>query len=125
MKSLSGNSFFRLFDMLTATSNPGLKLDRWAVDDVRIERERHSFSGRTHCFAIDVFMLSRPGRRSWTLMVAKEFWWDGGHKRAIKMQGWSRSIDGSRREIMAWVRGQEIDLQRQTGVFVDRAPKAG
>jgi hypothetical protein len=125
MKSLSGTSFFRLFDMLAATNNPGLRLDRWAVDDVRFERERHSFSGRTHCYAIDVFMLSRPGRRSWTLMVAKEYWWDGDHKRAIRMQSWSRPIEGSRRDIMAWLRGQEIDLQRQEGVFVDRTKKAG
>jgi hypothetical protein len=41
MKSLSGTSFFRLFDMLATANNPGLRLDRWAVDDVRFERERH------------------------------------------------------------------------------------
>ena len=125
MKTLSGASFFRLFDMLTAASNPGLKADRWAVEDVCFERERHSFSGRTHCFAIDVFMLSRAGRSGWTLMVAKEFWWDGDHKRAIRMQGWSRPIDGRRRDIMVWLRDKEIELQRQTGVFVDRKRKAG
>jgi hypothetical protein len=45
MKSLLGTSFFRLFDMLAATNNQGLRLNRWAVDDVRFERERHSFSG--------------------------------------------------------------------------------
>ena len=125
MKNLSGTSFFRLFDMLAASGNPGLRLDRWAVDDVRFQRERHSFSGRTHCFAIDVFILSHPGRRSWTLMVTKEYWWDGDHRRAIRMQSWSRPLAGSRRDIMAWLCGQEIDLRNQTGVFVDRARKAG
>ena len=114
MKSLSGTSFFRLFDLLVATSNPGLKLDRWAIDDVHFERERHSFSGRTHCFSIEVCMLSRPGRRRWTLMVAKEYWWEGGHKRAIKALRWSRPIEGSRRDIMAWLRTKETVLQRQT-----------
>jgi len=47
MKSLSGTAFFRLFDLLAGINNPGLRLDRWAVDDVRFERERHRFSGWT------------------------------------------------------------------------------
>jgi hypothetical protein len=62
MKSLSNASFFRSFDLLVGETNPGQKLDDWKVDDVQFERERHSFSGRTHCYVIDVFTVfaSRP-----------------------------------------------------------------
>lgn len=112
MKTLSGSSFFRLFDMLITIGNPGLKLDRWKIGDAQVERERHSFSGRTHCFAIDVYMLTHEGRKGWKLMIAKEHWWDGNHKHAIRTQAWARLIEGSRRDAMAWLRSKETDLQR-------------
>jgi hypothetical protein len=112
MKSLSSTSFFRVFDLLVGETTPGQKSDGWQVDDVRFERERHSFSGRTHCFAIDVFTISHPGRRSWGLTVVKEYWWEGGHKRSIKTQNWSRPINGSRRDIIAWFRAHEDAFQR-------------
>jgi hypothetical protein len=107
MKTLSGSSFFRLFDLLLSESSPGPHAVDWTVNDVRFARERHSFSGRSHCFAADVFTLSHPGRRRWTLMVVKEYWWDGGHKRSIRTQTWSKPIEGRRRDIMAWLREQE------------------
>lgn len=102
-----------MFDLLVGTSNLGLELDQRTIDEVRIERERHSFSGRSHCFAIEVYLLSRSGRQSWTLMVTKEYWWDGGHKHAIKTFRWSQPTHGSRRDILTWLRAQEITLQRQ------------
>lgn len=112
MKNFSSASFFSLFDLLVGIGNPGLKLDQWTIDDVRFERERHSYSGRTHCFVIEMFVLSCQGRRGWKLLVAKEHWWDGGHKRAIKEMRWSRPTEGSRRDIVAWLRTKEIALQR-------------
>lgn len=114
MKTLSDASFFRVFNLLVGTSNPGQKLDSWTIDDVHFERERHTFGGRTYCFAIDVFALSRVGRRGWSLIVVKEFWWDGGHRRSIRTQGWSKLAGGSRRDVMVWLRGQEQRLERQT-----------
>jgi hypothetical protein len=112
MKTLSGSSFFRVFDLLIGETNPGQKMDGWKAGDVHFERERHNFSGHTHCFAIDVFTVSQPGRRHWTLMVVKEYWWDGGHKRSIKTLNWSRPIEGSHRDIMAWFRAQEGAYRR-------------
>jgi hypothetical protein len=112
-ENLSSASFFQVFDLLVGNGNPGLKLDRWTIDDVYFERERHSFSGRTHCFVIELFVLSRAGRRGWKLIVAKEHWWDGDYKPVIKELRWSRPAEGSRRDIMAWLRAQEIDLQRR------------
>ena len=112
MKSLSGASFFRTFELLVGTSNPGLKADQWTIDDVRFEYAKHGFGDATHCFAIEVFTLSRPGRRGWKLMVVKEHWWDGGYKRVIKELGWSRPLDGRRFDIMTWLRARAVELQR-------------
>jgi hypothetical protein len=107
MKTLSGSSFFRLFDLLLGETDRAQNSVEWLIDDVRFVRERHSYSGRSHCFAVDVFTLSRPGRHRWALMVVKEYWWDGGHKRSIRTQAWSRPIEGRRRDIMAWLREKE------------------
>jgi hypothetical protein len=57
-------------------------------------------------------LLSRRGRRGWELLVTKEYWWTGGHERAIKTLRWSQQTEGARRDIMAWLRDQEIALQR-------------
>lgn len=113
MKTLSSASFFRVFDLLIGTSNPGLKLESWESSGVRIVRERHTYSGRSYCFAIDVFLLTRPGRRGWELIVAKETWWDGGHQRALRSLRWSQATAGNRGDILAWLRDQESELDRR------------
>jgi len=120
MKTLSGSSFFRTFDLLIGTSNPGLKLDAWEVAGVQFERGRHSYGSHSYSFAVDVFVLTRPGKRGWQLLVAKQYWWDGGRKRAIKTQAWSQPLVGSQREIMAWFREREQMLERRAPV--DRLP---
>ena len=112
MKSLSSTSFFRAFDLLIGETNPGQTRDSWKIDNAHFERERHSFSGRTYCYAIDVFTVSHPGRRAWAMTVVKEYWWDGGHRRPIKTQNWSRPIEGSRRDIIGWFRAHEDAFQR-------------
>ncbi len=119
MKTLSGPSFFRTFDLLVGTSNPGLKADQWAVEDVQFTREKHSFSGGTHCFVVEIFFLSRPGRHGWEFMVAKEHWWNDGHKRFIKTLRWSQRTGGEAKNIMTWWRAQETALQRRTEVVID------
>ncbi len=113
MKTLANTSFFRMFDLLVGSSNPGLKLDSWEVAGVQFERDRHSYGGHSYCFTIDLFLLTRPSRRGWQFLVAKEYWWDGGHKRPLKTQHWSLPIAGSRRDIMTWLRERERALDRR------------
>jgi hypothetical protein len=103
-----------MFDLLIGTSNPGMKLDAWEVGGVQFERSRHSFSSRSHSFSVDIFMLTRPGIRGWQLLVTKEYWWAGRHKRPIKTQRWSQPIGGSRRDIMTWLREREQALESET-----------
>jgi hypothetical protein len=112
MKSLASPSFFRLFDLLVSHANPGLKLSRWIFDGVEFERERHSFLGPKHGVAIEIFTLTRGGRRGWTLMVTKEYWWVGEESRALKNLRWARPTSGQRADVISWLRAQEAALER-------------
>jgi hypothetical protein len=112
MKSLASPSFFRLFDLLVSHANPGLKLSRWIFDGVEFERERHSFMGPKHGVAIEIFTLTHGGRRGWTLMVTKEYWWAGEESKALKNLRWARATDGQRGDVMAWLRAQEAAFDR-------------
>lgn len=81
---------------------------------MNIGRERHSFSGGLHCFTIEIFFLAQPGRRGWELIVAKEHWWNAGHQRPLKTLRWSQLTIGSRKDIMAWLREREREIERRT-----------
>jgi hypothetical protein len=111
MKSLARPSFFRIFDLLLAITNSGLKRTRWSHDGVEFERERHSFTGPKHSLTIEIFTLTRGGRRGWSLMVTKEYWWAGEGK-AFKNLRWARPLSGQRADILTWLRNQEAALEQ-------------
>jgi len=113
MKSLARPSFFRVFDLLLGTTNPGLKRSSWSHGGVGWERERHSFSGPKHGQTIEIVTLTRAGRRGWSVMVVKEYWWVGSESRAVKATRWAKPIEGQRSDIMNWFRAQEAALDRQ------------
>lgn len=112
MKSFARPSFFRLFDLLLSMSNPGLRLTHWTFDGVEFERERHSFSGPRHGLTIEICTLTRAGRRGWSLMVTKEYWWAGTESQAFKQLRWARPLTGQRSDVLAWLRTQEAALDR-------------
>jgi hypothetical protein len=112
MKNFVRPSFFRVFDLLLSTTNPGLKRSRWTFDGVEFERERHSFTGPNHGLAVDIVTLTRPGRRGWRLMVTKEYWWAGTESKPLKNLHWARPTAGQRNDILAWMRAQEAALDR-------------
>jgi hypothetical protein len=114
MKNFTNPSFFRLFDLLMSTHNPGLKRSKWTVDGVDCTRERHSFTGQQYGFAVEIFTFARPGRRPWTLMVVQEYWWIGEDAKGSKTLRWARPTGGRRNDIIAWFREQEADLERST-----------
>jgi hypothetical protein len=116
MKSLAQPSFFRVFDLLLGTTNPGLKLSSWTRDGVEWERERHSFMGPKHGQTIEIVTLTRPGRRGWSVMIVKEYWWVGKESKAVKSVRWAKPIEGQRCDIMNWFRAQEAKLDHR--VFV-------
>ncbi|WP_230646779.1 hypothetical protein [Bradyrhizobium sp. Leaf401] len=105
-------SFFRMFDLLITSTNPGMKRSRWTHDGVEFERERHSFSSSRHGIVIEIFTLSRPGRRGWSLMVTKEYWWAGPEATPFKNLRWARPLGGQRSDLFDWLRAQEAALER-------------
>jgi hypothetical protein len=122
MKSLARPSFFRMFDLLVSTTNPRSKLTHWTHDGVEFERERHSFSGPKHGLSIEIVTLTRSGRRGWSLMVTKEYWWARVDSKAFKNLRWARPISGRRSDLFAWLRAQEAALERS--LALTRAPSA-
>ena len=112
MKSLARPSFFRFLDLLLSTTNPGLKRTRWTYDNVDFERERHSFTGPKHGLAIEIVTLTRSGRRGWSFMVTKEYWWAGAEFKPLKNLRWARPLSGRRSDLLNWVQAQEAALER-------------
>lgn len=105
-------SFFRVFDLLLSATNPGWKRTRWSHDGVDFEYERHSFTGSKHGLTIEIFTLTRPGRRGWSFMVTKEYWWAGPESKALKTLRWARALSGQRADLLNWMRAQEAAFAR-------------
>lgn len=120
MKSFARPSFFRLFDLLTGSTNPGLKLSRWRFDGVEFERERHSFTGPRHGLTIEIFTLTCSSQRGWTLMVTKEYWWAGQESKALKSLRWAKPTGGQRSDILAWLRAQETAFNSSASTRISR-----
>lgn len=120
MRSLARPSFFRMFDLLVSSTNPGMKLTRWTHSDVEFERERHSFSSARHGIVIEIFTLTRSGRRGWALMVTKEYWWAGPEAKPFKNLRWARPLSGERSDLFAWLRSQEAALERSLELEMDQ-----
>lgn len=125
MKNFSQPSFFRLFDLLVSLTNRGLKRSHWTHDGVEFKRERHSVMGPRHGLAIEIFTLTRTGRRGWSLMVVKEYWWAGEESKALKNLRWARPLGGQRADILSWLRAQDAKIGRQTFIEENGAASAG
>jgi hypothetical protein len=110
MKTLAHPSFFRVFDLLLGATNPGLKLASWTHDGVSWERERHSFSGSKHGLTIEIVTLTRTGKRGWSVMIVKEYWWAGNESEPLKSLRWAKAVAGQRNDILDWFRTQETLL---------------
>jgi len=113
VKTLASRSFFRTFDLLLAAANPSLTLSCWSHDGVACERERHSFSGGRHGFAVEVVTMTWPGRQGWTLMVVKEFWWAGNREKELRSTRWAQLLSGRREDAIAWMRKQGERFDRE------------
>jgi hypothetical protein len=113
MKTFASASFFRVFELLLNSTNPGLKQRRWTIDGVECEYERHSFNGPRHGFAIEIFTLTREGKRGWSLMIVKEFWYAGKEYDAGRMPHWAKLTSGRREDVFAWLRNQEVSVEQR------------
>ena len=122
MKNFAQPSFFRVFDLLVSLTNRGLKRSHWTHDGVEFERERHSATGPRHGLSIEIFTLRRAGRRGWSLMVIKEYWWAGEESKALKNLRWARPTSGQRGDILSWLRAQDAKIGQES--FVEKGDTA-
>ncbi len=99
-------SFFRILDRLLSAGTGRAPRTHWSIDGVEWQRERHSYSGATHGFTIEVTTGVRAERPGWTLRVVKEYWRDGRGESTRDLQ-WAQVEAGSRAEIVAWLKRQE------------------
>ena len=113
MKSFASPSFFRAFELLLSATNPGMKQSHWTIDGVDCEYDRHSFNGPRYGFAVEIFSLALPGKRGWSLMVVKEFWYAGKVKDAGRMPHWAKLTGGQRADVFSWFRNQEVTLEQR------------
>lgn len=120
MRSLARPSFFRMFDLLVAQGNPGLKRSKWTHAGAEFERERHSFTSSRHGIVIDIVTITRSGRQGWSLMVTKEYWW-GPDDKPFKNVRWARPLSGQRSDLFAWLRTQEAALDEALAQELGRA----
>lgn len=120
MKSLVRPSFFRMFDLLVSSTNPGMKRTRWTHDGVEFERERYSFTSSRQGLVIEIFTLTQIGRRGWSLLVSKEYWWTGPDAKPLKNLRWARSLSGERNDLFAWLRAQEAELERSLSLELEK-----
>jgi hypothetical protein len=105
MRSIGDPAFFRLFEALVAEANPrtGAKRPGWDIDDSHWTWERHTFSGASHGFTMEVCTIARPGPRGWTLLVVKEFWWIADHHKPLRELHWAKLISGNRADAIRWL----------------------
>jgi hypothetical protein len=109
MKNFTSPSFFRLFDLLMSTHNPGFRRSRLTLDGLACARERHSFTGQRHGFAVDIFTFTRAGKRDWSLMVVKEYWWIGEESKDTKvLGGHARPVVGEMISLLGFVNRKQF-----------------
>lgn len=96
-------AFFRIVDRLLSAGTTRVPKTEWSIDGVAWQRERHSYSGATHGFTIEVTTGQHAG---WTVRVVKEYWRDGRGESTRDLQ-WAQVERGNRAEIVAWLKHQE------------------
>jgi hypothetical protein len=111
MRSLGDPAFFRIFDALVAQANPPGRAKRpsWSIDGTDWRSERHTFSGASHNFTMEICTIVKLPPNGWTLLVVKEFWWIADQRQPLRDLRWAKLTAGSRAEAMNWLRKQERD----------------
>jgi hypothetical protein len=105
VKAFGDPAFFRLYEALLAEA-PDSNAFRWTHRGVKWVRTRHSYTSLRHGFGLETVEISKPGSRSWTLLVVKEFWW-GPDGSTLKSTQWAKPASGRREEIRRWVQLEE------------------
>ncbi len=72
---------------------------KWTVRGVACARTRHSFSGASYGFDLDVL---RVASRGWEILIVTEFWRDA-QDRPMQHPKWLKLISGSNKDVLRWL----------------------
>jgi hypothetical protein len=113
MKAFGDASFFRLFNSLVAEAGTGMGVFAWTHCGIQWVRNRHTFGHQLYSFGTDTFLLTRPGARSWSLLVVKEFWQDTSGT-SLRSGQWAKPLLGRKTDIRHWIQQEEKRLRDAT-----------
>jgi len=106
VRSFAAPSLFRLLHILLGEAGVDLRRTRWNHRGVDWLRQRHSFTSSTASFAIDQYLITKPGANGWTLLFVKEMWWDSDDK-SIRSTQWAKPLSGPRAKVLDWLKAEE------------------
>ncbi len=110
MKRIGDASFFRIVDHLLTPTPARVAATHWSIDGVDWQRERHSYSGSSHGFSVEVTTGTKATPPEWVLMIVKEYWRDSNGQSTKSLQ-WAHIEKGSRTNVVAWLKRQERELE--------------
>lgn len=122
MRGVNDPNFFNAWQILYRETCPSATHSLWHAGDVEWRKDRHSFFGSSYAVSNEVHTLRRsaPGG-AWVLVVVIENWWDG-RREPIKTTTWARAIEGSAKDIVAWMRQHERNSTRADIGGMKRVP---
>lgn len=109
MRKIGDASFFRIVDRLLDPGTTRTPKVRWSIDGVEWLRERHSFSGASHGFSVEVTTGIEAAKSAWKIVVVKEYW-RAGDGQDLKALQWAHVETGSRADVVDWLERQERTL---------------
>jgi hypothetical protein len=122
MRGVNDPNFFNAWQILHRETCPSPTHSLWHAGDVEWRKDRHSFFGSLYAVSNEVHTLRRSAPNGgWVLMVVIENWWDG-RRESIKTTTWARAIEGSAKDIIAWMRARERNGARAVSEAPRRAP---
>lgn len=110
MKRIGDASFFRVVDRLLAAGVARPPATHWSIDGVDWQRERHSYSGSSHGFSVEVTTATKAPSPGWVLTIVKEYWRDSNGQSTRTLQ-WAHIEKGNRNDIVGWLQRQERKLE--------------
>jgi hypothetical protein len=122
MRGVNDPNFFNAWRILYRETCPSATHSLWHAGDVEWRKDRHNFFGSLYAVSNEVHTLRRSAPNGgWVLMVVIENWWDG-RRESIKTTTWARTIEGTAKDVVAWMRERERNGARAGSEAPRRAP---
>jgi hypothetical protein len=115
MRSFADPAFFRVLDMLVASSGgaPGSFKTHWKEEEVTFDRAKHSSAAGGSGFIIEICSLTHPGPRAWRLIAVKEYWHLENSTKLLRQVRWAKLLSGTRTDALTWFKQRESEFERR------------